>query len=464
MATDANNELVHDDLCEQTVLGTLMNTTTPIAPVREYLDEDCFYNNHHKDVWKAITTSADKGNTPSLVNVMAELGAMRSPVEFLEVGRICQKSTYENLEQYAMRLRELCMRRQLWVLGQQLIASGTSEVTDIANIRTATSNTLDGIFCKAASSVRTLGDVIPEVFEIMRKNISKQTEITGSHTGFREIDRKGGFQPSDFIVIAGDSSNGKTSIAINMAFNVSQSGDRVAIYSLEMLSTQLAARILSSMSGIPASSILYNGNLSSEDFNRVDDAVNRINGTNLYFDDSSTSSLDSIINSIRAMKAKYGISGAVIDYLQILSVNGAKGKNEEQIMAEAARKLKNLAKDIQIWIVALSQLSRDKENPRPTRNRLRSSGQIFEAADIVLAVYRPEIYGKPMPEPFEGIDTANKAFVEALKGRNTGLFSFVANFNPMTTTFTDYDGTSIPQSPNMKADAHPDYIKPDLPF
>lgn len=464
METGGNNELVHDELCEQIVLGTLMNTTAPLAPIREYLDEDCFYSNHHKDVWKAITTAVDKGNTPSLVNVMAELGAMRSSVEFLEVGRICQTSTFENLDQYAMRLRELCMRRQLWILGQQLIASGISEVTDIASIKTSTSKTLDGIFCKAASSVRTLGDVIPEVFEIMKKNISKQAEITGSHTGFREIDHRGGFQPSDFIVIAGDSSNGKTSIAINIAFNISQSGERVAIYSLEMLSTQLAARIMSSISGVPASSILYNGNLSGEDFNRVDDAVSRINGTNLYFDDNSTSSLDSIINSIRAMKTKYGISGAVIDYLQILSVNGARGKNEEQTMAEAARKLKNLAKDLQIWIIALSQLSRDKENPRPTRNRLRSSGQIFEAADIVLAVYRPEIYGKPMPEPFEGIDTVNKAFIEAMKGRNTGLFSFVANFNPMTTTFTDYDGISIPQSPHTKIEAHPDYIKPDLPF
>ena len=402
MAIEENNVLVHDDLCEMTVLGTLMSTPTSISYVTEYLDEDCFYSYQMKDIWKAIVSVVGKGNTPSMINVMAELGAMRSKVGILELGKVCQTYTYENIEQYAIRLRELCARRQLWALGQQLVASGISEVTDIQDVKSGVSKSLDSIFCKATSSVKTLGETIPEVFDIIKANITKKDITTGSRTGFWEIDRRGGFQPTDLIIIAGDSSQGKTSAAINMAFNISQTGDKVAIYSLEMQATQLTARILASKSGVPASSILYNGNLPSDDYNLVDDAAGKIDGTNMYFDDDATSSIESIINSIRTMKVKYGISGAVIDYLQILNVN-QRGMSEEQTMATAARRLKNLAKELKIWIVALSQLSRDKENPRPTRNRIRSSGQIFEAADTVISVYRPEIYGKPMPEPYEGV-------------------------------------------------------------
>src|SRR5690606_7369355 len=127
-----------------------------------------------------------------------------------------------------------------------------------------------------------------------------------------------------------------------------------------------------------------------------------------YFDENSTSNIDKIIASIRSMKNKHNITGAVIDYLQILTVN-QKSANKEQAMGEAARRLKNLAKDLDIWIIALSQLNRDNFNPVPSLNRLRDSGQIGEAADVVMFIYRPEIYNKAYPQPFSNYATNGTA-------------------------------------------------------
>jgi len=462
MVTEGNKELIHDSACEMYVLGTIMMSHQTMAEVSEYLDEECFYDFHHKDIWKAINIALGKGNSPSLVNVTAELGAMRSPADMVEVGRICQCVTHDDLTQYAIRLKELKARRKLWVLGQQLVSSGTNETVTLDDLHSDTTRLLEEAFLSTSAKVQTLTETFKDVFEIVNRNITKQTYTTGSPTGFSAIDHKGGLQPTDLVIVAGESSQGKTSWAINAAFNASQAGDGVVIYSMEMMATQLAARILSSRSGVASSSILYNGNLPEADYHRLDDAVSRINGDNIYFDDNTTASLDSILNSIRMMKAKHDIKGAVVDYLQILNVN-QRNVNPEQAMGEAARKLKNIAKDLKIWIIALSQLSRDKDNPRPTRNRLRQSGQIYEAADTVIFIYRPEVYGKSMPAPFEGVAPEGKAFIDIDKGRNIGTFSFVANFNAATTTFSDFDGSTTP-SPTDPFASHPDFVRDDAPF
>jgi len=127
-----------------------------------------------------------------------------------------------------------------------------------------------------------------------------------------------------------------------------------------------------------------------------------------------------------------------VDYLQILNVN-QKAQNKEQAMGDVARRLKNLAKDLDIWVIALSQLNRDMQNPIPNLNRLRDSGQIAEAADIVMFVYRPEVYGKYFPEPFANQSTQGTAMIDIAKGRNIGLLKFICSFDAKTTHFRELD-------------------------
>jgi replicative DNA helicase len=278
-----------------------------------------------------------------------------------------------------------------------------------------------------------------EAINLMIKNVELNSQdkkiSSGSLTGFSDFDkRSGGIQKSDLIIIAAESSQGKTSLALSIANNISISGDAIAIYSMEMRAIQLAARFTSFESKIPANEILY-GKFDLMQFQVLDSSISRLITSKIYIDEKSTSNLDSIVSSIRGMVKNYGIKGAVVDYIQLVHVSD-RGMNKEQQTALIARTFKNLAKDLDIWIIALSQLSRDNTNPVPSIKRLRDSGQIEEAADIVWLIYRPEQVGRnQFPEPYETHATEGMALNYIAKGRNIGTFNFMSRFDKKTTHF-----------------------------
>lgn len=239
------------------------------------------------------------------------------------------------------------------------------------------------------------------------------------------------FVISDFVVTH------NTSFAVSIMRNAAYYGAKIAMYSMEMKKEQITARILSMESGVPANQIMYS-RLTDSQIQAIDVGVGKMSGKGIYFDDRSTSNIDTIISSIRYMKLKFGIDGAIIDYLQILNVN-MKGANKEQQMGDVARRLKNLAKELDIWIIALSQLNRDTMNPVPTLGRLRDSGQIAEAADVVILIYRPEVNNKSYPNDFSNVDTKGTAMIDIAKGRNIGLLRFICGFNAATTCFYNLD-------------------------
>ena len=297
----------------------------------------------------------------------------------------------------------------------------------------------------SSSDIQTLKDAIKSDYKQIDRNL-KGEELTGTDTGFKQINKaSGGLQKSDLIIIAGETSSGKSSMALALTDKAAKSGSGVAIYSMEMKKEQLAARLISMNSGVPSNEILFS-KLDENYLQIVDSGVNKIYGLPIYFDDKSTSNIDMILASIRSMKIKYNISGAVVDYLQMLNVN-QKSLNKEQAMADAARRLKNLAKELDIWVIALSQLNRDMQNPVPNLNRLRDSGQIAEAADIVMFVYRPEVYGKYYPEPFANYNTKGTAMIDIAKGRNIGLLKFICGFEGKTTKFYELDEAQVSSLP-----------------
>lgn len=256
------------------------------------------------------------------------------------------------------------------------------------------------------------------------------------------------FVISDFVVTH------NTSLAVSIMRNAAYLGAKIAMYSMEMKKEQITARILSMESGVPANEIMYS-RLSESQLQSVDKGIGKISGKGIYFDDRSTSNIDTILSSIRHMKLKFGIDGAIVDYLQILNVN-MKGANKEQQMGDVARRLKNLAKELDIWIIALSQLNRDTMNPVPSLARLRDSGQIAEAADIVVLVYRPEVKNNCYPDEFANVSTIGTAMIDIAKGRNIGLLKFICGFNALTTCF--YDLETVPlglNSSNTDSDDDP---------
>lgn len=433
--------LLHDDECENIVIGTILSRRGVLDAWREILSVNSFYNYKHQEIYKACLKVSDRGDEVNIISVMPELVKAKSNVTPYDLTSISGYCAVVGEYQYAARLHDLEKRRKLWDIGQRLITSGCTEDRDIVDVVSESEDGLKNLFSESPNNIKELKDVIEELYDQVDNNLKGKGEMTGTATGFSQLDEKGGLQGSDLIIIAGQTSNGKTSLALSITSSAIKSGVPVAFYTLEMSNVQLASRLASMECGIPSNMILYR-KLSESQLSTLDKKVAPIMNCGLYFDERSTSNIDTIINSIRSMKKKYNIKGAVIDYLQILNVN-QKGANKEQQMGEAARRLKNLAKELNIWIIALSQLSRNQDSPEPSMSRLRDSGQIAEAADIVILVYRPEIYGKKFPDGFESINTKGTALIDVAKGRNIGIMKFVCGFDPLRTKFYPLDDLPV---------------------
>lgn len=448
------NVQLRDEDAEKLVLGTIITERNALEEVRELLSEESFYNPFHQQVYKVILQISSLGERPDIITVKNKLVANGVKFELVEYMKIASNCTFD-LYQYAARLHDLAIRRKFYTIGQYLISNSYSEAEDILDVTNSVSDELASLFKSTSTTVTTINDGLESVYGMINENLSGNKPLTGTPTGFEKIDSKsGGLQKSDLIIIAGETSQGKTSLAVSMMRNASFSGAKIAMYSMEMKKEQITARILSMESGIPSNQIMYS-RLTDSQIQAIDKRIGKLSGKGIYFDDRSTSNIDTIISSIRYMKLKFDIDGAIIDYLQILNVN-MKGANKEQQMGDVARRLKNLAKELDIWIIALSQLNRDTMNPVPTIARLRDSGQIAEAADVVILVYRPEYYDKSRryPDPFSNASTEGTAMIDIAKGRNIGILRFICGFNAATTCFFNLD--SVPLSGCKTSDMEDD--------
>lgn len=431
---------INDKECEDTVIGSLLSDRNALSDVRDILTEDCFFDSFNRATYRAIVTVADRGKTADIISVKAELEASHVQFDIVKLVSLTDKYTLDT-RQYAMRLKELSSRRRLTTIAQYLLINSYSEENAIEEVTQKASDDITSLFSSDVSEIMRLHDGIEKVNTIINANLSHDQELIGTPTGFGELDRKmGGLQGSDLNIIAAESSQGKTSLALSIVLNAAKAGKRIAIYSMEMKAEQLTARIMAMESGVSSSSILYS-QLDGGQLKKIDESINKIDNLDIFFDDRSTSSIDTILSSIRYMKRKYNIDGAAVDYLQILNVN-MKNVNKEQVMGDVTRRLKNIAKELDIWIIALSQLSRDKENPIPTLARLRDSGQIVEVADNVVLIYRPEFYGKlSYPSDFSNASVNGTAMIHLAKGRNVGTTKFICGFNAPTTLFHDMQNT-----------------------
>ena len=438
-----------DDLCEATVIGTLLSSPYAISSTREILTEDCFYNVKHRALFHAIKELDSKGEKADIVTVWQELQKHppEIPIDNIEYLSISDNTT-PIVDDYAARLVDLAKRRNFELVAAKFRQAAHDETIPIDDLLVNAREDIEELLSSNGSQIMTITDSIKEVKHIISDNKQGKKNV-GTKTGFKLLDKYGGFHGADLIIVAGDTSAGKTAWALSAARNMVLNGEPIAYYSMEMQHYQLTARILAMQSGVTSSAILYKP-LSESDTHRIDIATAELASKNLYYDDKSLLSIDTIMASIRSLHLKYKIKGAYIDYLQIIDLGEGRNVSKEQATANAARKLKNLAKSLNIWIVALSQLSRRNSrldpDPTPTMDRLRGSGQIAEAADTVLLVFRPEYYGTDIkfPKPYNTWETHNKAMIICPKGRNVGVGKFVCNFIPELTLFTEDDMGNLP--------------------
>lgn len=427
---------------ERLVLGTLMGERNALAECEGLLREDCFYNAVNRAIYRAIAAVAAKGDRPDMPTVMRRLQADKVEVTPYELAQVAGNHTFD-LAQHARYLADLAARRKFLEIADTLAANGAEERDDVADVVARATADLSALLVASTDNFRTVAEGAGMVYDIVCRNMQGDGgQPTGIPTGFAAIDKRcGGLQRSDFVVVAGETSQGKTSFALSAVYNLAAAGHKAAVYSLEMNLIQLCARFASMASGVSSREIMY-GRLGMEQYQLVSDGIGRIEGMEVYVDEASTSSVESIVASMRYLHMRHGVEVFVVDYLQLVTarVDG----NKEQQTAYVARRLKNAAKELDSTVIALSQLSRNKESPAPTLSRLRDSGQIAEAADLVMLVYRPEAYGRAFPEPFDDKETHGYAMIDVAKGRNTGVFSFLCAFDAPTTRFADARPQDIP--------------------
>lgn len=458
-------KLVSDTRAEALMIGSLMGNRQAIYEVEPFLNDSCFYDAKCRTIWKAIKKLTENGKEADLMALFQYFQQNPSPeLSPQDIAEISGNMQVAGLTELAIHLQELAQRRSLWCIGQRLVSAGTTEAGDgVDELKAFAKNAIDDLF-NTKRNIITLNDAFDRLNEQIRDNINNN-EIQGTITGFDFLDRKGGLHGADLAIVAGETSMGKTSFAIAITMNAVMSGAGVAFYSMEMSASQLAARITAMYSGVSASTLLFKARqLSSEDFAKIYTAQSEANGGRLFIDEKSKSKLDSIIVSIRSLVAREGIRGAVVDYLQIVDLGHSGKISKAEALEDACRRLKNLAKDLDIWIIALSQLNRPSDNDHvPTLDRLKGSGGIAEASDYVMFVYRPERWpNTPFYGPFASEEVHNKAMIDVQKGRNTGVGSFLCHFTPETTLFTYYKDETTAYSGPMYVQS--DTTTQNLPF
>lgn len=447
---------------ERSLLGGLIEDSTALAECFPQMRDEMFADADNRLLWQAIKTNyqggVDISDRIELARAMQRMRPNKSLQDCFAIisdaGNISLKNTGE-ICSLAANLVNDYQKQALAGMLLNLQAEASNPTTQASEIMSKAAAALQDISKSiGGDKVYTLGDALQSLYSQIAERATGR--ITGVPTGFRLLDGCGGFHGGDLVIIGAETSQGKTSLALSFTLAALTNGYPVAFYSMEMQKEQLATRLLSMSAKIPSSAILY-GTTAGRQSVATDRAAETLRQLPMYIDESSTSDPDKIISSIRRLHTRNRIQVAVIDYLQILnSVGRRRDMTDEQLLASIARRLKNIAKELNIVVIALSQLNRDSSTPAPNLSRLRASGQIAEAADMVILVYRPEAVMNGRDNTFLGQyknrETHNAAEIIVAKNRNGALMDFLCGFNPECTAFFDADIperiTAVPTDPD----------------
>lgn len=442
-----DHQLVNDIDTERCVLGTILAIPSVLGDIQEFLTEKCFYDARNRNIWNAIKNITEEGDQPNLMTMLAYFSKHPhfniQPADYAGLPQ-----NYIGIEKMAIRLQELAQRRELWKIGMQLVNVGTTESgDDIDRIRERAKEDIDKVFESATSEIIDLREAYSQLADhiFLQRNQPEQT-LSGTPTGYNIIDKDGGLQKGDFIILAAASGQGKTSFALNVINHAIENGTQIGIFSMEMQGYRLAARIAAIKTGVNAKALLNKAKtLTAGELNRVNDAMNASALENLHIGEQTAMSIENVIVGIRTMKAKYNIEGVVIDYLQRIDNKSKARATAAEQLSDMTRRLKNIALELDIWVIALSQLSGiTKAEPRPDIFKLYGSKNMAADADLIVEFYRPEYYEASLPEPYQSTPAKNMAFFEIVKGRNVGNSECLMRFTPDTTRFDDIDELPTP--------------------
>lgn len=393
----------HDEEAEQAVIGSMMTDKDAVNSAIEVLKPEDFYREDNKIIYQAIKNIYAKAEPVDIITLKDELislGKLEAigGLEYL-VSLPEKVPTTANVEKYIKIVEEKSILRSLIKTSNELIEIGYRQNEEIEKIMDeAEKKIFDLTQKKSQKGYSSIRDILVDSFTELEQLYNQKQHITGVASGFIDLDNKtAGFHKSDLVLIAARPAMGKTALALNMATNAAIKGNTpVAIFSLEMSKEQCANRILCSQAMVGSEKV-SKGDITEEEWAKLAVASGELSeSAGIYIDDSAETNIASIRAKCRKLKIEKEIGLVVIDYLQLIQGSG-NSKSREQEIAEISRSLKILAKEIEVPVIALSQLSRGPESRpdhRPMLQDLRESGSIEQDADMVMFIYRDDYYNQ----------------------------------------------------------------------
>ncbi|NCC81659.1 MAG: replicative DNA helicase [Clostridia bacterium] len=385
---------------EEAIIAAMVLDKEVINNVVQLLNASDFYREENGILFETIASLSDRGEVIELLTIAEELrkkNLLEKTGGLSEIARIANSTaTTQGVDRYAEIVKERSTLRQLIRINTQLLNRCYEESEDVEGILDdAERQILEISKERESSGLVPIKGVVNDVISKLEELYDQKTDITGVPSGFVDLDKMtSGFQRSDLIIVAARPGMGKTSFCLNIAQNVATKKDlSAAVFSLEMSKEQLVQRIISSAAAIDQTSI-RTGKIKSEEWSRLIDAVSPLSEAKIYIDDTPAISIREIRAKARRLKAEKGLDILFVDYIQLMT-GGIKTESRQQEISYISRSLKALARELNIPIIALSQLSRAAEqsqDKRPSLSHLRESGALEQDADIVMFIYREEYY------------------------------------------------------------------------
>ena len=435
----------HSVEAEQSVLGGLLLDNTAWDKIADMIGESDFYRADHRLIYRHVSKLIGNSRPADVITVSESLESTREldgigGLAYL--GALAQNTpTAANIRRYAEIVRERAVMRKLAEVGTEIAETAYNPMgKEAGQMLDEAESKVFAISEAGARGKQGFMDMQPLLTQVVERidmlyNRDNPSDVTGVPTGFTDLDRMtSGLQPGELVIVAGRPSMGKTSLALNMAEHVAlESGLPVGVFSMEMGASQLVMRMLGSVGRLDQHKV-RTGRLADEDWRKLTDAVGRLNDAPIHIDETAALNALELRARARRLHRQYGKLGLiVVDYLQLMSAS-TQGENRATEISEISRGLKALAKELNVPVVALSQLNRSLEqrpNKRPIMSDLRESGAIEQDADLILFIYRDEVYNQDSPDK-------GKAEVIISKQRNGPIGTVTLVFQGEYTRFANF--------------------------
>lgn len=426
---------------EESVLGSCFLSKYALQKAAEILSPESFYSDKNAKIFQTMISLQDE-NIP--IDITTVTSYLKNKKELTEIGGVEYLAevinyvpTASNIDYYIKTVEESAVIRKLIQTAESIAEDGYSQDDDINEILDNSEKKILNVTKKrSASEFRTIKDVVAKTQSDLERLSQHQGEITGLETGWYDFDRlTTGLHAKELIIIAARPAMGKTAFALNLATHVAMTQEKtVALFNLEMGAEQLATRILSSLGQLDGFK-LRTGNLLNQDWKRINEAASQLSNSNLVIDDTAGTNIGDIRAKCRRLASSgKGLALVIIDYLQLVSGGKNYGTNRQQEVSDISRSLKTLAMELEVPVIALSQLSRSvegRDDKRPLMSDLRESGSIEQDADLVAFLYRDDYYNK------EARTDDNNSISELIIGkhRNGPTATIELLFKKNTSTF-----------------------------